>query len=109
MRVGIVGAGSMGSCHAAAWKTSPAQVAAIFSLDEKQKMSLAKAAGAKACGTLQELIAEVDIVDICSPTHTHCAVALEAAQAGAPHTLREAPGSMGEQAAQLPTSPWPAA
>ncbi|MDD9955140.1 MAG: Gfo/Idh/MocA family oxidoreductase [Anaerolineaceae bacterium] len=90
MRVGIVGAGFMGETHARAWAATPAQVAAIYAPREEPTRKLAQQVGASACRSLQELIDQVDVVDVCAPTDQHAAIGLQAAAAGR-HLLVEKP------------------
>ncbi|MCY3718258.1 MAG: Gfo/Idh/MocA family oxidoreductase [Anaerolineaceae bacterium] len=90
MRVGIVGAGFMGETHARAWAATPAQVAAIYAPREEPTRKLAQQVGASVCRSLQELIDQVDVVDVCAPTDQHAAIGLQAAAAGR-HLLVEKP------------------
>lgn len=90
MRVGIVGAGSMGRVHAAAWARADADLVAISAEPGTVPTELATGVGARACATLDELLAAVDVVDICVPTHHHHEVALAAAAAGR-HVICEKP------------------
>lgn len=80
-RVGIIGSGFMGTTHAAAWKQTPAQVAGICSLDRAKALSLAAQTGAQVYESVDALLAAVDVVDICSPTHLHHEMVLQAAAA----------------------------
>lgn len=90
IRVGIVGAGFMGKAHAAAWATTPAEIVGIASLDLGQAEALARQYSSQAYSDLEKLITTVDVVDICTPTDTHHAIALKAAQAGR-HIVCEKP------------------
>ena len=90
MQVGIVGAGFMGETHARAWAATPAQVAAIYAPREEPTRKLAQQVGARACPSLQELIEQVDVVDVCAPTDQHAAIGLQVAAAGR-HLLMEKP------------------
>ncbi len=90
IRVGIVGAGFMGSTHAAAWANVPAQIAGFFSADAGQVQALAERYRAPVYADLDRLIADVDVLDICTPTDTHHAIVLKAAAAGK-HIVCEKP------------------
>ncbi len=81
LRVGIVGCGAMGAMHADAWKATPATIAAFYAPSHDRCAEIALRCGAVACDSLGKLIDRVDVVDICSPTDTHCAIAVEAASA----------------------------
>ena len=105
IRIGIVGIGFMGIIHyLAARRLAGAKVTAIASRDEKKlagdwrdiqgnfgprgtKMDLS---GIRKHRTVEELVAdpEVDLVDVCNPTHLHPETAIRALQAGK-HVLVE--------------------
>jgi predicted dehydrogenase len=82
MRVGIAGAGTMGEVHAAAWRNAGAELVGCTSAHPAQSAGLAERYGIVAFGDYQELIKDVDIVDICTPTHLHKPMVVEAARAG---------------------------
>src|SRR5581483_1439600 len=105
VRIGIVGVGFMGMIHyLGAKKVKGAAVAAICSSDAKKragdwrgirgnfgpKGEKMKLKGVKAYARLEDLLADpdIDLVDICSPTHAHPAAALQALRAGK-HVLVE--------------------
>ena len=71
MRVGIVGAGTMGEVHAAAWRNAGAELAGCTSVRRAQSEDLARRYGMIPYADCQELINDVDIVDICTPTEQH--------------------------------------
>ncbi|RIQ20492.1 Gfo/Idh/MocA family protein [Jiangella rhizosphaerae] len=82
-RVGIVGAGFMGSVHAAAWAACPqARLTAIVGGSTHPPARLAEEYAMKACADLDELLDLVDLVDICVPTDRHHEVTVRAARAG---------------------------
>src|SRR5438094_7074868 len=105
VKVGIVGVGFMGMIHyLAARKVEGAQVTAICSRDPKklagdwrgirgnfgppgEKMDLS---GIKKYATLDDLLGDrdIDLVDVCNPTHLHAETALAALHAGK-HVLVE--------------------
>ena len=90
MRVGIIGAGFMGSAHAAAWKKAGAQVAGILAETTEEARPLAQSLGATAYSDLGAMLDEVEVLDVCSPTHLHAAAVLAAAKAGR-HVVCEKP------------------
>jgi len=90
MKVGIVGAGFMGTTHAAGWAATPAKIAGFTAETQKEAASLAQSYNAKVYPSLDELILDVDVVDICSPTHLHHGMVLKAAEAGK-HIVCEKP------------------
>ncbi|MEO7588311.1 MAG: Gfo/Idh/MocA family oxidoreductase [Arachnia sp.] len=72
--VGIVGAGGMARVHADAWRRIGVKVA-VFSRSGGSDLLLD---GETEAQSLLELVSDVDLLDVCSPTPTH----LEAAAAG---------------------------
>ncbi|MFN8621716.1 MAG: Gfo/Idh/MocA family oxidoreductase [Chloroflexota bacterium] len=96
-RVGVVGAGFMGGTHAAAWASLGVPVT-VFAPDAAHARVAAEPAGADIATSLGQLLATVDLVDICTPTDTHPAVARAAAAAGR-HVLVEKPLALDADAA----------
>lgn len=90
MKVGIVGAGFMGTTHAEGWAQTPAEIAGITAETEAEVHPLADRYGARYFSDLDTLLAEVDVVDICTPTHLHHEMTLRAAEAGK-HVVCEKP------------------
>ena len=82
MRVGIAGVGFMGSTHAAAWAETEAEIAGFLHKTEEGALPLAEQYGARAYPNLDAMLADVDVVDICTPTHLHHEQVLAAAAAG---------------------------
>ena len=82
MRVGIVGTGFMGRTHAAAWAKTPAEIVGYVSKDGETAVSLQNQYGGQIYPDLASLLQDVDVVDICAPTHRHYEMVLEAAAAG---------------------------
>jgi myo-inositol 2-dehydrogenase/D-chiro-inositol 1-dehydrogenase len=90
MRVGIAGTGTMGEVHAKAWRTVGAELAGFSSLRHAQARDLSQRFGVRAYVEYAELVEDVDIVDICTPTCLHKPMAVEAAAAGK-HVVCEKP------------------
>lgn len=90
MRIGIIGAGFMGATHAEAWAHTPARVAGIVANHLASAQALAAQHGARAYASLDGMLPEVDVVDICTPTPLHCELAVQAAAAGK-HVVCEKP------------------
>lgn len=80
----------MGALHAAGWKATPATLAGVYSLDAGMVQAVIERHGGRAYASLDALIADVDVVDICAPTHVHHEIALKAA-AAAKHVVCEKP------------------
>jgi predicted dehydrogenase len=105
IRIGIVGVGFMGMIHyLGARKLQGARVEAICSRDEKKlagdwrsiqgnfgpRGEMMDLAGIKKYRCLDELLADpnIDLIDVCNPTHLHPETAIKALQAGK-HVLVE--------------------
>ncbi len=82
MRVGIVGSGFMGSTHAAAWAETDAQIVGFIAKPVQEAQAIAEQYGAQAYASLDALLPDVDVVDICTPTHLHHEMVIQAAAAG---------------------------
>jgi predicted dehydrogenase len=99
--VAVVGCG-VGKLHLEAWRTLPGRFAvrALCDLDEAKAASLAKEFGvAEATADLATLLRrdDLDVIDICTPSATHVALA-EAALGAGRHVVLEKPlaGSLAE-------------
>lgn len=93
MKVAIIGAGSMGSAHAAGWIASRslgAELVGIVGNDPASTQKLADEYGVRAFARLDQVLSDVDIVDICAPTPLHLAFTEQAAAAGK-HIICEKP------------------
>lgn len=89
LRVGVVGAGTMGEIHVAAWAAEDVPIS-VFSHDADRAATLAAGSGATIADSLDDLLAAVDIVDICTPTDHHLEMTVAAAKAGR-HVICEKP------------------
>jgi myo-inositol 2-dehydrogenase / D-chiro-inositol 1-dehydrogenase len=69
MKVGIVGAGFMGTTHAAGWAETPAEIVGFTAETQQEAIVLAKRYNTKVYLDLDSVLADVDVLDICSPTH----------------------------------------
>ncbi len=90
MKVGIIGAGFMGTVHAAAWAETPAQIVGVVAETAQEAQPLAQQYHARVYPDLALLLPDVDVVDICAPTHLHHPMVLQAAAAGK-HIVCEKP------------------
>lgn len=90
MKIGIIGTGSMGKTHAAGWAETPATIGGFVGKTVAHVQSLAKQYRAQAYPTFEAMLADVDVVDICTPTHLHHPQVLQAAAAGK-HIICEKP------------------
>jgi predicted dehydrogenase len=90
LRVGIIGMGFMGVTHLRGWGKTPAQIMGTYSLEDASTARYAAQNTTKAYQSIDALIEDVDVVDICTPTNTHHELVLRAAAAGK-HVLCEKP------------------
>ncbi len=90
MKVGIIGAGFMGTTHAAGWAETPAEIVGFSAETQHEAGTLAKRYNSKVYRSLDAMLPGVDVLDICSPTHLHHEMALKAAAAGK-HVICEKP------------------
>jgi predicted dehydrogenase len=88
MRVGIVGVGFMGTTHAAGWAAAGGdglpkpEIVGLVAETVEEARPLAAQTGARIYPDLSAMLPEVDLVDICAPTHLHYEMVLQAAAAG---------------------------
>lgn len=87
IKVGLLGAGFMGSMHSQIYKLLPdAKLVAVADLDPKRADEIAKDHNAKSYADANSLLADenldLDLIDICLPTPLHTQYALLAAKRG---------------------------
>ena len=93
MKVAILGAGFMGTTHAACYQQiEDVEVAAVVDLREEQRARLAGETGAVGYERMEAALADetIDIVDCCYPTFLHRDAVVAAFEAGK-HVLCEKP------------------
>ena len=90
MRIGIVGTGTMAEVHAAAWHTIGAKIAGCISSTSSQSEVFGRKHNIQSFGEYTQLLDNVDIVDICTPTGTHKPLVITAAKASK-HVICEKP------------------
>lgn len=81
MKVGIIGAGTMGNAHAKGWQKSGAEFVGVSAKNKESAKQLAETYGIKAYDDHQDLLEAVDIIDLCVPSDLHKDMVLEAARA----------------------------
>jgi predicted dehydrogenase len=91
-QVGIVGCGLISAAHLRAWqKTDGFAVRGVIDTNREQAQQRATEFGvATVYDKLDQLIAECDVVDVCTPPQSHAAIA-EQAVAGGRHIVMEKP------------------
>jgi predicted dehydrogenase len=82
MRIGIAGVGFMGATHAAGWAKTEATIAGFVAQSPAHAQAIAAQYQAQAYPNFEAMLANVDVVDICTPTHLHHEMVLRAAAAG---------------------------
>jgi myo-inositol 2-dehydrogenase / D-chiro-inositol 1-dehydrogenase len=86
VRIGVLGAGRIGSMHAEllARQVPGATVRALHDANRDAALAVAERLGVPAAGATEEVLADdgVDAVAICTPTATHADLIVAAAQAG---------------------------
>jgi len=90
MKVGIVGVGFMGTTHAAGWAETPAEIVGFTAETLTEAVNISEKYETHPYRSLEDMLPDVDVVDICSPTHLHHEMALKAAAAGK-HIICEKP------------------
>lgn len=90
MRVAIVGTGFMGGVHAEAWSQTDARLVAFVGRPGVHGETLANKHGARFATNLEQVLSDVDVIDICTPTHLHAEFTLRAAATGK-HVICEKP------------------
>jgi len=97
LRVGLIGAGLMGRTHARAWGDLLGAV--YVPPGDEGAARFAREFGLRPCATPEELFAQVEIVDLCTPTPTHLTYTLAAARAGR-HVICEKPAALSVEDAE---------
>lgn len=72
----------MGMTHAAAWSATEATIGGFVSKDIPTAEKLAEQYAAVLYPDLEAMLDDVDVVDVCTPTHLHLQMVLAAAAAG---------------------------
>ena len=90
-RAGVIGVGHLGQHHARLYASLPgAQLVGVFDQSVERAQLVADRHGARVFRTVDELLAQVDVVSVAVPTSGHYAVAKSCLQAGK-HLLVEKP------------------
>ena len=87
IKIGLAGCGFMGDMHAACYRALAelgVQVTAVADVRPEFAKKLADTYGAKLFDTAEDMIehADVDVIDICLPTHLHAKLAVQAMKKG---------------------------
>ncbi len=90
MRIGMTGVGAMGGTHAAAWAEIGAPVSGFVAANQEHAQIMADRYGTRAYPDLASLLPDIDALDVCTPTHLHHDMVMQAAAAGK-HIICEKP------------------
>jgi predicted dehydrogenase len=83
IRIGVVGAGSMGKNHARVLASMPhVELAGIYDADAGRARTAAKAHKTRAVSSLEELLPLIDAAAVATPTSTHLDIGLRLLEAG---------------------------
>ncbi len=96
IRFGLLGAGLIAPFHAKSiLAAEDCQLVAVADMNTERAEAIAKEFDCKACGSLDELLADdtIDVINVLTPNHLHCDATIAAAQAGK-HVLVEKPPAM---------------
>jgi predicted dehydrogenase len=83
-KIGIVGCGHISDTHIKSWKMAPySQVTGLFDVSKELAATKQKKYGVgKVYESLQELINDCDVLDVCTPPHTHFDICMQIINAG---------------------------
>lgn len=90
IRVGILGAGGMGSRHASQYRRMPGVEVRLFDIDREKAQGVAKGLDIEVVASEAALHQASDAIDICLPTDLHADAALRAIASGK-HVFLEKP------------------
>ena len=95
IRIGIVGSGFAAEFHYTAYQRVTdidVKVVGVTSLikDKEHREDFAKKRGIKAFDSLEEMLSEVDVIDVCTPGYAHEEVSIVSLEAGK-HIVVEKP------------------
>jgi predicted dehydrogenase len=82
LRVGVLGAGAMGEKHLEAWHKLGVQVAGMYVRNLERGRAIAAPYGCPVYDSIDALLSQVNLADICLPTTLHRSVVQQAADAG---------------------------
>ena len=95
VRIGIVGVGYIGNVHGNIYsRDERSEISSVFDIITDRTVAAAKAFGAKACGSRDELMENCDAVLVCAPNKTHKEIAHHAIAEGK-HVFCEKPFTIG--------------
>src|SRR2546426_3334890 len=90
LRIGIAGTGFAGRFHLENFADTGAQVVGATSSRPESRNAFASRYGIRSFASVEEMLPEIDVLDICTPPSSHAGYILEAAAAGK-HVIVEKP------------------
>ncbi|MCB8944244.1 MAG: Gfo/Idh/MocA family oxidoreductase [Ardenticatenaceae bacterium] len=81
-RIGIVGAGAIGGWHAERWQKLPVAIAGFYDIRAEAAERAVARFGGQVYESVEALVADVDVVDVCTITTAHKEGVLAAAAGG---------------------------
>ena len=82
VKIGMIGTGSIAQVHLRGWRQLPVEIVGHFDISRAAATQASEAFGGSVYDRLEDLLAAVDIVDICTPGTVHSENVLAAAAAG---------------------------
>ena len=82
MKIGIVGTGTMGRVHAAAYRRMGAELVGAYDRNPEKLAAFVGAYTVDPFKSFEELLMRVDVVDVTAPTYAHEELAVRAFEAG---------------------------
>ncbi len=92
LKIGLAGAGHIAATHLAAWRRAPGcRLQGVFDRQREAAEARARRYGVRRVhDDFEALVEDCDVIDVCTPPHTHAALARVALSAGR-HLLCEKP------------------
>jgi len=82
MKIGLAGVGFMGITHAEAWLQTGAQIEGMVAETMQEAQPLADQYGANVYPDFTSMLPDINVIDICTPTHLHYEMVMAAAAEG---------------------------
>lgn len=102
MRLALVGASGFGRYHLQVWLKHPAvKAVTVVGRDPGRLAAIAAEFSVQTTTDLEDAIAGADLVDVCTPTDTHAAIATRALAAGRPTIVEKPPCRTADEAEAL--------
>lgn len=99
LKIGLLGAGHLGKIHLKCLQSTPFDLVGVYDVDPATRAAAAEAYDCTSYSSVESLLADVDAVDIVTPTITHYALASMAIDAGK-HIFIEKPVTLALEEAE---------